>query len=411
MKEFFITLGIGIAVIFGIDKEEPEKAEIKQETHQEETKESVVEEKVKDLPPTVVPAATTESSTTEIEESSEETEKEPERVSDGQFEYEVPEDAPWWSPVAGGSIISESVQKGIEGQVSTLWGNGTQGQNERNMDHPRDVQIDSKGRIYFIDGSETTAKLRMFDGEKITTVIDLVDNKITRREGYFAVAGMVIMHGNVYVCSTQDLFLVKDGHMTQFTPKIRAYMDKKNLNHIYRVEQYKDYIYLMFMDKSNQYHIARYNTNGGDVEQVIETKPMPNPYNFYVHGENEIFIASSTGYVVWEILFPRETRTAWEDADPKTEIVDVWIGSNDSMYMVAWEDQTNHLIYENPIGKDADEVVTLAGSRRGFTDGIDDEAELDYPIDFVWDGSGYVFADMGSHSIRKVWTSIGPMKK
>lgn len=399
MKEFFVSILVAITSAFGGDSQEAVKEEPK--------------EQVQELPPTVAPEIVSEPEMTEAFTSVEPPKepKEPETVSDGQFEYEVPESAPWWAPVLGGSTISESTQEGQEGQVSTVWGNGTQGQNERYMDNPRDIQVDSKGLIYFVDGSQNTAKLRVFDGKQNKTVVDLVDNKISRREGHFATAGMVVIHDNVYVCSTEDLFSVRDGRITQLTPKIKAYIDSMNLSHIYRIEKYKDYIYLMFMNKSNQYHIARYNINGGAVEQVIETKPMPSPYNFYVHGENEIFIATTTGYIVWEILFPRETRTAWEDGDVKTEIADVWIGSNDSMYMVAWEDQSSHIIYENPVGVDAGGVIPFAGSRRGFTDGFNDEVELDYPIDFVWDGTGYLFADMGNHSIRKLWTSIAPMSK
>lgn len=346
-------------------------------------------------------------------ESEEELSKEQANTSNDTLEsthirYEAPEEAPWWAPVQGSDIRSEYTEQGQEGQVSTVWGNGTQGQNERHLDRPRDIQIDSKGNIYFVDGDHRNAKVRMFDGKQNQTIVDLVNNKVAERDGYFLSAGMVIIDDHIYVASDQDVYLVKDGRITQLTPKIQAYMEKMRLENIYRLEKYKNYLYIMFANKSHQFHIARYPVAGGEVEQVIETKPISSPYNFYVAGENDIFIASQLGYVFWETLFPRETRIAWEAGDPKTEIVDMWIGKDDALYFVAWENQALHQIYRNPKGIDAGEVSPIVGSRRGFVDGFSDEVQLDYPIDFVWDGSGYLFADMGNHTIRKYWTDVGP---
>ncbi|MDK2600734.1 hypothetical protein QO179_24880 [Bacillus stercoris] len=313
--------------------------------------------------------------------------------------------------MSGNKAISEHVQKGEEGQVSTVWGNGTKGQTERSMNHPRSLQVDSKGNIYFVDGSQKDAKLRMFDGKKNKTIVDLVNNKISRRDGYFLSAGLAIIHDNVYISSTSDVYKVVDNRITQLTPKIKAYMKEKRLSDIYRLEKHGEFLYMMFTTKSDQYHIARYNVNGGDVEEIITTEPIPSPYNFYVHGDNEIFITTTVGYVVWEKLFPRQTEIAWEDGDSKTEITDVWIGKDDAMYFVQWEDQANCVIYKNPVGVDTDGVEALVGSRRGFVDGFNDEVEMDYPIDFVWDGSGYLFADTGNNAIRKYWTKTAPMNQ
>jgi hypothetical protein len=401
MKEFFTALWLSIGSLLGIEEEKT----VKPETIQEIPKTEVVAED--QTPPTVAADSSNIDTGTENV-----TEPKAERdVVDTQLEYEAPEEAPWMSPVQGFEPISESVQKGEEGQVSTIWGNGSQGQTERSMDHPRDLQVDSKGNIYFVDGSQHTAKLRMFDGEKNTTIVDLVNNKITRRSGYFASAGLAIIHDNVYISSTEDVFSVENGRITQLTPKITNYMKAKKLENIYRIEPYKDYLYIMFFGKSKLFHIARYNINGGDVEEIIPSKPMPSPYSFYVHGENEIFIGTTNGYVLWETLFPRSSKVAYEFYDHKTEVADIWIGNNDSLYMVAWKDQAESIIYENPIGVSVEDVIPLIGSRRGFTDGFYDEVEMDYPLDFVWDGNGYLFADMGNHSIRKLWTNISPMEK
>lgn len=381
MKEIILSTWIAIGSLLGIESEKSGKSIPMQE-----------------IPPTVAAESLRTKGTVNS------TQEEVHRL-----EYAAPDEAPWWAPVKGFEAISETTKNGQEGQVSTIWGNGTEGQNERSMDHPRDLGVDSKGRIYFVDGSQHTAKLRVFDGKKNTTIVDLVNNKVSRREGYFATSGLAIIHDNVYISSVEDLYKVVDGRITQLTPKIKQYMDDKNLSNIYRIEKHKDFIYMMFMNKSRQFHIARYNINGGAVEEIMQTKPLPSPYNFYVHGDNEIFISTTTGYIIWEILFPRETKIAWDTEDNQVEIADVWIGSNDSMYYVQWEEGTRAAIYKNPVGIDTDAVVPVAGSRRGFTDGISDEVEMDFPIDFVWDGTGYLFGDMGNNAIRKLWTNVGPM--
>ena len=394
MKEWIAAIWMGISSLLGIQSGETENPMSKQET----PRPAIVEDKSK------ISAKANSSEVSRV--------RQVESSSADRLQYESPDEAPWMSPVQGFQSISETAEKGEEGQVTTVWGNGTKGQTERSMDHPRDLAIDSKKNIYFIDGGQTSAKLRVFDGEKNKTVVDLVNNKISRRKGYFLATGLVIIHDYVYISNNEDVYMVKEDRITQYTPKIQAYMKNKGLSDIFRLESYKDYLYIMFMNKSRQFHIARYDTvKGGAIEEIIPTKPMPSPYNFYVHGENEIFISSSIGYVIWEILFPRQTKVAWEFGDPKTIVSDIWIGSNDSLYMMAWENQVKHVLYENPPGIDATALTPVIGSRRGFVDGFEDEVEMDYPTDFIYDGTGFLFADMGNHCIRKLWTNNGPMKK
>jgi hypothetical protein len=399
MKEILASLWLSIGSLLGIHEEKVEKPITAQESPKQEAVVNI-------SPPTVAA-----DSSTGVSESHKTSNKRHSTNAD-DVKYQAPEDAPWMTPVAGSDAISETAEKGQEGQVTTIWGNGTQGQTERSMDHPRALAVDSKHNIYFVDGSQSSAKLRVFDGKQNKTVVDLIENKITRRNGYFLSTGLVIIHDNVYISNNEDVFLVKDGRITQYTPRIKSYMDNKRLSDIFRMEKHGNYIYIMFMNKSREFNIARYDTTkDGAVEEIIPTKPMPSPYNFYVHGDNEIFIASNIGYVVWEILFPRETRVAWEFGDPKTTVSDIWIGKDDGLYMVAWENQVKAVVYDNPIGIDSDALKTVIGSRRGFVDGFNDEVEMDYPTDFIYDGTGFLFADMGNNCIRKYWTDNGPMER
>lgn len=327
-------------------------------------------------------------------------------TTDGQFQYTQPQDG--WTPVLGSSTISEKAQKGENGQVSTIWGNGSQGQTERNLDHPRNLQLDSKGNIYFIDGSQKTAKVRMFNGKKNSTVVDLVNNRVSDKDGYFFCSGLAIIHDNVYVSNTQDVYLVEKGRITQLDLKISDWMKQHAYNDIYRMKASGNYIYMMMSTKSYYYAFVRYNVQTRDIEEVLPERTYPAPYNFFIYGDNDIFIATQNGYVVWEQLEPRVTKTGIDTGDRNDNIYDVWIGQDGDMYYSVMENQVYNHIYRNPKGNGLDDLELVAGGRRGFVDGVKDEVELDQATDFVWDGTGYLFGDIGNNSIRKLWIDVPP---
>lgn len=342
------------------------------------------------------------------EEVTVEEEEEPRTVTDGKFEYPVREDFPEWAPVLGNDTISETVTKGVSGQISTIWGNGIQGQNERNMDHPRSLQLDSKGNIYFVDGDQRTAKLRMFDGSKNRTIVDLVDNRLMDGVGHFFSAGLAIIHDNVYISSTEDIYMVKDNRITQLDLKIRDWMKKNRFERIYRMEGHGDYLYMMVQSKSYYYAFVRYNVRTKEMELVLDENTYPAPYNFYIYGDNDIFITTENGYIVWEQIFPRQTKNGLNTGDRMDRVLDMWIGEDMSMYYSVMEDKMYNYIYRNPQGSQLDNLQLVAGNRRGFVDGVRDEVEMDMAIDFIWDGSGYIFADMNNHTIRKLWMDVAP---
>lgn len=337
-------------------------------------------------------------------------EKNIETVSDGKFEYPVKEDYPGWAPVLGNDTISEQVTDGLYGQVSTIWGNGIKGQNELHMDHPRKLQIDSKDNIYFVDGNQKTAKLRMFDGEKNTTVVDLVQNRLMDGVGHFYVSGLAIINDNVYISNGEDVYLVENDRITQMDLQIKNWMKDNNFERIYRMEGHGDYLYMMVQSKSYYYAFVRYNIQTRAVEHILKENTYPAPYNFYIYGDNDIFIATEAGYIVWEKIFPRETIVGLNTGDRMDKILDIWIGEDMGMYYSVVEDKIYNYIYKNPKGSSDDnsDLQLVAGNRRGFVDGVKDEVEVDNAIDFIWDGSGYIFADMHNHSIRKLWMDVAP---
>lgn len=327
-------------------------------------------------------------------------------TTDGKFEYNQPIEG--WNPVIGTDAISETTQKGKDDQVSTVWGNGSQGQNERSMDHPRDVQLDSKGNIYFIDGSQKTAKIRMFNGKKNVTVMDLVNNKVSDNDGYFFTSGLAIIHDNVYVSNEKDVFKIENGHMSQLDLKISEWMKENRYENIYRMKGHGNYLYMMVQNKSYYYAFIRYNVQTRGIEEVLPNNTYPTPYNFFIYGNNDIFVTTSNGYIVWEQLYPRQTKKGLDTGDRNDNVYDMWIGKDGSMYYSVMENQTYNKIYKNPKGHELDDLELVAGGRRGFVDGIKDEVEVDQATDFIWDGTGYIFADIDNNSIRKLWLNVGP---
>lgn len=392
MKEFMSSVLVSIGSLFGVALEEP------QEHSQElENRSGMIAPKelwqAQETPTEAVQGT--------VKEETQNTTPPP------QIEIKETDPHPVEGVVRGSETISERKEEAESGTVSTIWGNGVQGQSETQMDHPRKLQIDSKGNIWFVDGSQKNAKLRMFDGEKTITVVDLVENRLTDKDGYFMAAGLGIINDNVYISSTDDLYKEHNGHLVQVDMDIRHYMDEKNAEYIYRMREYKEELYLMLMSKHKMFHFAKYNPDTGKITQVTEPKSYASPYNFFVHKENEIMIATKLGYVVWEQVNPRKTEYI-DFGDHQFQVMDVWVDNDRNLYMVTCEEQVMCNIYMDPPGNGFDDTVIVAGGRRGFTDGFKNEVEMDYPMDFVWDGTGYIFGDTGNNSIRKLWWSEKP---
>jgi hypothetical protein len=408
MKEILASIGMFIGSLFGVPSEEPEKPvqELEQRGSIIAPKETwEAQEGFKQATEPQVKAGETEQTTTPPEEES--TPEEPKYVTDGDTDYEVPKDAPWWAPIRGGETISENIEQGEDGYVSTIAGNGVREQNETSMASPRKLAIDSKGHIWYTDGNQKTAKLRVFDGKKNRTVVDLVDNKLIDKDGQFMVSGLGIIQDNVYISNEKDLYKEQGGHLVQVDFDIKHYMQNHNAEYIYRMRVYKDEIYLMLLGKSRLYQFAKYSPKTGEITQITEPRPYAAPYNFFVHEDNEIMIATELGYVVWEQLNPRRTEQI-DFGDHQFKVLDVWVDNNRNLYMVTCEEQVKCHVYMDPPGNGFDDTQIIAGGRRGFVDGYMHEVEMDYPMDFVWDGSGYIFGDTGNNSIRKLWWSKAP---
>lgn len=330
-----------------------------------------------------------------------------ETVSDGEFEYPAQEES-WWKPVQGGQPKGYKTNKGKDQEISTILGTGVANQDETSMANPRKLQVDSKKNIWFIDGNHGETKLRMYNGKTIDTVVDISENTQAKRTSTI-VSGLYIKD-KPYVSTTKEVYSVKGGELYQLDPRIMSTLKKNQMDAIYRMKGVGNKLYILALGKSYEFQFFTYDLDTREMKQVTGAETYPDPYNFFVK-ENEIYVSTKNGYIVRITLSPRETKKIVRWKDPMAAMSDVWIGKDNALYYVVWGNQSSAEIYRDPKGGPKDEYYLVAGSKRGYKDGVEGNAELDYPIDFVWDGSGYLFADTGNHSIRKLWLDVPPLNQ
>jgi hypothetical protein len=272
------------------------------------------------------------------------------------------------------NIDSEVVTEGEYGQVSTIIGNGTAGQGEYTTDHPRFPAVDSKGNIYFIDGSQKTAKLRMFNGEKNTTVIDLRKDKVTRREGEFFHSGLVIINDTVYFSSEEKVYKLVDDRATELDPSIKQWMKDNQYEYVYRMEQYEGDLVLMLWSKNWTHGFIKYDLDSKEIEELLPAQPYDAPTNFTILPQG-ILVSTESGNAHYEQFFPRQTITVVNTSNGI--IKDVWMDKNKTIYY-SIVDEKNKRASIHTVSNDT-------GRNIGFA--------LKSPTDFTWDGEGYVFSD------------------
>lgn len=316
------------------------------------------------------------------------------------------------SRVNAEATYAEIVKSGEYGQVSTIAGNGTQGQGAYTLDHPRFPAPDRKGNVYFLDGNQKTMKLRKWDGSRNTTVVDMKKNTVTAREGEFFSTGLEIINGQIYFSSEEKVYKLIGDRVTELDPAIKEWMKENHYVYIFRMEQYKNELVLMLFRKGDytqarEYGFIKYNPATKAIEEVLPAMQYPNPSNFFMQDKG-ISVTSLTGAIYYEKFFPRESKD--QLSTNEGQILDTWIDDS-YVYFAINKDQTQYQIYRNPIGARGDYTLgeLVVGGYMGYTDGVADEVRMDYPTDFVWDGSGYVFADRDSNAIRKIWIDSKPL--
>lgn len=304
----------------------------------------------------------------------------------------------FWVPSA------EVVTQGENGQVSTVIGTGTAGQGDYTVDHPRFPAADGEGNVYFLDGSQKTAKLRMFNGTKNVTVANLREDKVTAREGEFFSTGLQIVGGTLYFSSEENVYKLEGDRITLLNESIRRWMKENQYEYVYRMEQFQGDLVLMLYSKSNEYGFIRYHLNSGEIEELLGKSFYANPTNFFIHDKG-IEVSSESGYIYYQKFYPKD---AYYHLDTNVGmILDAWKGQDGLLYYALQRDKTKMLIYR--IDQSGEGFGTfIAGSIRGYVDGIADQVQMDFATDFSWDGSGFLFADRDSNAIRKLWIDVKP---
>lgn len=309
------------------------------------------------------------------------------------------------------STYAETASEGEYGQVTTVVGNGTPSQGTYTLDHPRFPAVASNGNVYFLDGSQKTMKLRMWDGNKNKTIIDMKTNKVTAREGEFFSTGLQIVNDTVYFSSEEKVYKLVGNRATELDSDISRWMKDNHYVYIFRMEQYDNDLILMLFRKGDytqarEYGFIRYDLGTGEIEEVLPATQFPNPTNFFMQ-EKGISVTSLTGAIYYEKFFPRTSKDQLNTN--QGSILDTWIDDTD-IYYVIQKDKVSFEIRSIPIGQRGEGLGTLvAGGYMGYVDGVADEVKMDYPTDFVWDGTGYVFADRENNSIRKIWIDSKPL--
>jgi hypothetical protein len=302
---------------------------------------------------------------------------------------------------------SNVVKQGEYGEVSTIVGNGTAGQGTYTTDHPRFPASNSKGVVYFLDGDQKNTKLRAWDGKKNKTLVDMKTNKVTRREGEFYTSGLAVVKDKVYFSSKDKAYKLVGDRVTEMTD-IKKWMKDNEYHYIYRMEQEDDDLTFMFWRKNWTFGFARYDLQSGDMELLLDAGWYGNPTNFEVLPEG-VMIATEGGTVYYEKFFPRESSTIVDTNEGI--ILDVWADSDKTIYYSLVKDKLKPVI--RMISKDTsnrqNDVEVFAGSVQGYVDGVQDEAEMHWPTDFTWDGTGYIFSDRENNAIRKVWIDSKPL--
>jgi hypothetical protein len=291
---------------------------------------------------------------------------------------------------------------GEYGEVTTVAGNGVVGESSYMLDHPRYPAPDSKGNIYFLDGTQKSAKLRVVKNNQAKTLLDLTKNTVTAREGEFFKTGVAVVKDKVYFSSEEKVYLYTNERATVADEKIKTWMKDNKYEYVYRMKSYKDKLILMLFRKNYTYGFVSYDPSTRKIEQILEPKEYPNASNFFVH-DLGITVSSELGYVWYEKIFPRKSLTYIDTNEGK--ILDSWSDNDKVLYWVLG-DNVHYQI--KALDFQSEDPFLVAGGGLGFVDGVRDEAAMDNPTDFIWDGSGYLFSDMNNNAIRKLWVKVPP---
>jgi len=312
-------------------------------------------------------------------------------------------------------IEATTTLQGENNEVTTIIGNGTASQGTYTTEGPRNIEVDN-GLIYFIDGKNDNTWIRVFNGKENEHYAQLAGDPVAgKNSDLFIPTGLAVVDRKMFVSSHVRLYLVKEKELKdeRYLTHIKTvsnYIDDNGYDYIFRMEEYNNKLYFMLSHKSGgtgypRYGFVSYDPAKDRVSEVLEIKEYPvSPNNFYVDGDG-ILLAFHSGVIQYEKFFPRQTIIVEETN--RGSFLDAWTTEDGYLHYMILADRVENLI-ERRHRSEVTSPSLVAGSRRGYVDGIMDQVEMDGATDFIWDGSGYVFADISNHAIRKLWLDAPP---
>lgn len=307
-----------------------------------------------------------------------------------------------------GMMVSSSAYAAEEDEVTTLVGSGAAGQGTFTMDHPRHIALQG-GNTYFVDGDHNHAKLRMYNGKELSTVVDLAKSPQFHRSKMFVDTGLAAAKDTLYVSDYQGLYKVV-GHRITAVAAVNDYIKEQHIEYIYRMKAYQNTLILMGWKKaqSGTYIFIQYNPDDNSVSPLLDNVSYDYSPNTFYPDKDGILVTTTGGYIIYEKYSPRKTINVESFQDGN--VLDAWTTASGYLhYSIVTAGGTENKIMARPRSSEDEEDNSLvAGGTRGYQDGVMDEAEMDFAQDFTWDGTGYIFSDEDNNMIRKLWVDDPP---
>ncbi|MDX6153931.1 hypothetical protein [Marinococcus sp. PL1-022] len=361
------------------------------------------------------------------------------------------EEKEWWAPAVENKAQAVHKDEGEEGEITTIWGSGESKQTATAMNNIQFIAPDAENTYYFLDGTEGNKKIRYFNGQENEVIFNLTEDSIADR---FEATGLINDSENLLVADQKNIFKIENEELTPYDDSWEKYFEEKEYTSIERIKKYGELIYVSIYSEKNQSTSIVTIDSEGKMSELYEHEEEGPINDFYVHDKNHFFLLKKSK--IMSIASSQDEQTDGELVGDKTYFLPdegvyynetagevttprfFWINTDQQINVVTNDKKETSSSMEEmtfewisfpysieasesagyKVSQDASETINLHDNEEintlltldefGYKDDELSEAELSYTNDFVWDGTGYLFADQASNSIRKYWTDNAP---